>query len=838
MFPLSLDAGNEQYELPGLLAVTAPRKTARMRSQDLLILMLELTTPAGGLASITAAQQQEILNRLAETYFATPGSVTAGLRTVVTRLNDFLLNRNLRAAQGGQIIGSLNLAAVHGEILTLAHGGPTHSYFLDKTHAQHFDDSLISRGLGLSRNAVPRFYQTNLKANDVLILCADPPAAWEQTFSGTPNLALDHLRRRMLSDAGIQFRAGVIKFLAGKGQVNQWRPAVARRQRGDSPSTSTQTAAVPHPAAGGQPIREAIPAHPAIPQAEEILPVQGVAAGSDVVVSPNMPEMMENEEVNAGVSATEVNVSPQVTSLAGKPEVEPAAAENKEETLKMETAGSEGIRLGRAVRMEERGQASGSVGVRPAPRAPVPGKTSFPRPQPVPPQRESGPGLSEVLRRRLVPVWRKAISARGRISGAVSRLLSRLFPKRSEPLISLSPSTMLIIAVIVPFLIGTAGAVVYFRMGRSERFDLLMMQAKQYANQVSQLSDPVQQREGWGRVIEILEEAEKYGSSEESAELYRQAVNTLDQLEGYVRLDFRPVTSGGFDQSVNITRILARLNQVYLLDSSQGRILSMTRVTTGDYEINPFFNCGPGKAGGAFIGPLIDLAELPVNNDLNAEVLGIDSAGNLVYCASNKTGFDSRPLAMPDTGWGEITGMTTYNDTLYVLDPKANAVYWYSGERGIYAGPPHLYFDQNIPRMADVVDLAVDQEFLYLLHADGRMTICSSGGVSFATTRCTDPAPYGDSRAGYEPSPLAFPDTSFTQIQTTEPPDPSLFALDSRNTSIYHLSQRRMNYQRQYRPMLDSDFPLPNRAPTAFAISPNRRALLAFGYEVFYASLP
>jgi hypothetical protein len=424
------------------------------------------------------------------------------------------------------------------------------------------------------------------------------------------------------------------------------------------------------------------------------------------------------------------------------------------------------------------------------------------------------------------------------MAGATNGLFGRLFPKRAEPLINLSPSAMLMIAIIVPFLIGTAGAVVYFRLGRTERFETLFLQSQQYAAQAGQLSEPGQQREGWTRVLEMVNEAEKYGASEESLALRRQAQDILDGLEGYVRLDFRPATSGDFEQNVTITRILAKLNQVYLLDSTQGRILSMTRVTTGGFEINSFFNCGPGRAGGAFIGPLIDLAELPVNNDLNAEVLGIDAGGNLVYCAANKTGFDSRPLALPAVGWGEIKGMATYNDVLYVLDPKANAVYWYSGERGVYADAPHLYFDEDIPHMADVIDLAIDQEFLYLLHADGRMTICSSGGVSFAATRCTDPAPYGDGRPGYEPSPLVLPGTNFAQIQTTEPPDPSLYALDTLNSAIYHLSQRRMNLQRQYRPLLDSDFPLPMRAPTAFAISPNRRAILAFGHQVFFAPLP
>lgn len=833
IFPLSLDAGQEQHELPGLFVASAPRKTARMRSQDILILLLNLTTPSGGPAAITAVQEQEILNRLSETYFTTPGSVTAGLRAVVTRLNDFLFGRNLGSGQGGQIIGVLNLASLHGNILTLAHGGPTHSFFLGKTRTQHFDDGLGLRGLGLSRQATPRFYQTELADHDTLIICPDPPQIWDQGLGTAQNLTLEHLRRRMLSNAGVQLKAVVAQVSTGKGIVHYWRPVISQpRPIKSSPSLT------PAPFMVSQQVNaEKSPEAPPVVQDNEqpVMPEIIEELGTEAVDVAN--GMVAADGVDLAVS--DQNLSEPSDILTGEDDFDTPELDVEVDHPAAQAVESSGIRLSRAVstkvdpdtaaRLPE--HRSRARVIKPAENPPAKPRSSKPTPVPATPP-------SEVIRRNLAPAWRKGSAVRARTVGVFSKLSSRLFPKRSEPLINLSPSVMLMIAIIVPILIGTAGGAVYYRLGRTERFETLFSQARQYAAQTSQLTDPVQQREGWKRVLEMINEAKVYGSSAEAVDLVRQAQNSLDQLEGHVRLDFRPVSSSGFEHGVIITRMLAKLNQVYLLDSSQGRILSMTRLTTGGYEINPFFGCGPGKAGGTYIGPLIDLAELPVNNELNAEVLGIDAGGNLVYCAGNKPGFDSRTLAIPDAGWGEIKGIVTYNDTLYVLDPKGNAVYWYSGERGMYADAPHLYFDENIPQMADVIDLAVDQEFLYLLHADGRMTICTSGGVLYGSTRCTDPAPYGDGREGYEPSPLTFLGTNLTQIQTTEPPDPSLFALDTLNTSIYHLSQRRMNLQKQYRPMLNSDFPVPNRPVTAFAISPNRRALLAFGNQVFFAPLP
>jgi hypothetical protein len=380
------------------------------------------------------------------------------------------------------------------------------------------------------------------------------------------------------------------------------------------------------------------------------------------------------------------------------------------------------------------------------------------------------------------------------------------------------------------------GTTVYARLGLAEEFQKRLQSAKEYTQQASQLKDPAQQREGLRQAYAMLLEANKLGGNDEAQALKKQIVSALDDLDGIVRLDYQPAISGNLS-GVTISGIVTSLNDVYLLDSSQGRILRLYRVSSG-YEIDPTFNCGPGQAGAIIINPLVDMVALPTNNDMHSTVMGIDAGGNLVYCAPNLTGFDSLPLALPDAGWGNIAGITLYGNTLYVMDPKANAVYRYDGMDGVFNNPPHLYFDNVIPQMTDVIDLAVDQEFLYLLHADGRMTVCQSSGFAFAATKCTDPAPYGDSRPGYEPNPLLFAGSRFTHIQTTEPPDPSLFALDAANKSVYHLSLRRLNLQRQYRAVIDGNFPLPNEAATAFAIAPNRRVLVAFGNKLFFAPLP
>lgn len=859
IFPLSLETGQERYDLPGLLVLSATRKAARMRAQDHLALYCKLHTIAGSSAgasspaqpgvALTQAQLREILTRLAETYFTFSGSITAGLRVVAARLNDFLLNRNLKSAHEGQIVATLNMAVIHGDRLVVAHAGATHSFLLAQNEVLHFDDGQAGRGLGLSRQIIPRFYQASLNAGDLLVLCADPPASWnERTLVNSPQLSFDHLRRRLTSDAGIDLQAGIVRFQAGKGQVSYWRtgetahfpgktPVDGRRapRREASPGSAVQKEApAPYePAADAQ----ASANEPAAARAEP----EATPGGIDQVLAMGVTTVESSQEDSEKtVASAEVFLG--LTGDKRTSEQEAPAAPHQVKPQQIPQADRI---VGRASDVMG-GQAVARPGIRrESGRAAVRSKESkhaFAAP--------STPRQPGAFQKRLAALGDKArqgLKNTGlflvRMGRDVSKGLARIIPRQYDaeghviPFFNLSTGQMLAIAIIIPLVVVAVGTTVYARLGVTEEFHKRLQSAKEYAQQASQLKDPVQQREGWRQAYALLLEANKLGVNDETLALKKQIVDALDELDGIIRLDYQPAISGNLPSGVIISGIVTTLNDVYLLDSSQGRILRLYRVSSS-YDIDPTFNCGPGQAGAIIINPLIDLVSLPTNNEMHSTVMGIDAGGNLVYCAPNLTGFDSVPLALPDSGWGNIVGMTLYGNTLYVLDPKANAVYRYDGLDGVFNNPPHLYFDNIIPQMNDIIDLAVDQEFLYLLHADGRMTVCQSSDFAFAATKCTDPAPYGDSRPGYEPAPLSFAGSHFTHIQTTEPPDPSLFSLDSANKSIYHLSLRRLNLQRQYRAVINGNFPLPNEAATAFAIAPNRRVLVAFGNKLFFAALP
>ena len=140
----------------------------------------------------------------------------------------------------------------------------------------------------------------------------------------------------------------------------------------------------------------------------------------------------------------------------------------------------------------------------------------------------------------------------------------------------------------------------------------------------------------------------------------------------------------------------------------------------------------------------------------------------------------------------------------------------------------------------NVIDLAVDGNDLFLLHADGRMTQCTFSELEVSPTRCVDPLPYTDTRPGREGQAFASP-PAFTQILATQPPDPSLLILEPERQSIYLFSLR-LTFQRQYRPEIQPGSSLRSAAlpaATAFGISPDKRfVFMAFGNQVSYAAVP
>ena len=386
---------------------------------------------------------------------------------------------------------------------------------------------------------------------------------------------------------------------------------------------------------------------------------------------------------------------------------------------------------------------------------------------------------------------------------------------------------MVFIAIAIPLVLATIGGVVFLQRGRAQQHQIYYEQAVEEASYAVSLTNPVEQRMAWQTALGDLDKAEGYTVTSQSQELRTQIITNLDNLDAIKRLDYQQAIVGGLDSGVNVSQMVATATDLYLLNQAEGNVLRAIMTGRG-YEIDPSFQCGP-TYGPVNVGPLVDIAELPPGSFENASLLAMDNNGNLLYCVVGSQPY-SAAMAPPNTGFGLPIGMTLDRSDLYVLDPKVNAVWIYRNLEVIE--PPRLYFGDTIPPMEDVIDLAVYNDELFLLHADGHMTKCTYSGLAESPTRCDDPYPYSDNRPGKIHGPT-IEDTVFSQIYFLSFPERSIYLLDPQNQSIFYFSVL-LNLQSQYQPKE----PIVEGNATAFAISPNRTAFLAIRNYVYYAAMP
>lgn len=213
--PLHRRDGQDQSYLPGLHLLAAPKRAARGRADERLILQLTLPPEL----ALSADQQHHLLADLAEGYFRTPGAVTSALREQAERINAYFLQLNKKGQPGAAL---LNILSIREDRATLAQCGPLQAFLLGSDGIQHFyDPPVAGRGLGLSNNTEIRFYQFELQPNNFVLLLSQLPPGWtEKTLSDVSGQKLSTLRRRFLSEAGPNLQATLVAAQPGSGGLS------------------------------------------------------------------------------------------------------------------------------------------------------------------------------------------------------------------------------------------------------------------------------------------------------------------------------------------------------------------------------------------------------------------------------------------------------------------------------------------------------------------------------------------------------------------------------------------------------------------------------------------
>lgn len=757
LLPLYMPAGKDSPIIPGVYISDGPRRPARGRRFDQLILYFEMV----GNAPVSLVQKRKILERVAQTFYKTSGTVTSAMQTVAEGLNKFLLDRNLRGGSSGHKgSGLLTMGVLRRDRILLGHCGEVSTFSITSQGVEHlYESHPVGRGLGLGRTTPISFFHVNLKPRDTLVFVNRPSASWTETvLQDLKNLSLESMRLSLINKINPEENAILIQAKEGTGKIVFRGPKAKVSRKKASAEKKTE----PAPSDG----------------------VQGKQA-----VSPQVKDVTAAGQLRKGAAGSD-----QQRQVASAPATRPAA---KDDEIVVETE-----KHVEQVKAEDSSVQTGQ-------------KRSI---------------MAPLLRASAV-ILRAFSNSVSRLLRAFGVLLRRILP--GEGMLTLPSSVMILVAVAVPLVVVGISTVIYYQQGRTGQYEQFYSLAYQTAEQASVQTDADLQREGWKAVIGYLDKAEEYEITADSQNLRNQARLIFDGLDGVIRLDFQPALSEDLPQSTVVTRIAAASNEIFMLDTNSGDVRRAISINRG-YQLDDAFQCGPSFFSDRGIGKIIDIAIAPRGSEPYVTLLGMDNNGNLITCIPGEQ-TTSLTLAPPPSNWAEPRAFTIENGHLYVLDPKTNAVWIYWGRK--YDEQPQLFFADQVPPMEDVIDLAVDNNDLYLLHSDGHTTICTFSDVEVSPTHCIDPLPYVDSRSGRENQPF-LSEYTFNQISAIDPPDPSLYFLEPENLALYLFSLRTLTFHRQYRP-LDNAVLDQTQTATAFALNQDIRiAFLAAGNRVYYAGIP
>ncbi|MFM8322778.1 MAG: hypothetical protein ACKOC5_17845 [Chloroflexota bacterium] len=845
-------AGRDYPELLCLHAAAAPRRAARGRDLDRLVLYLSMS----GNAPLPPGKQDQALTGLAQVYYNTPGSVTAALRRVAEEFNATLLERNLRLSSSSrQGLAVLVQAVVRGERLYLAHSGPAYSFLIAAGGSHLFyDPEMDEHGLGQGKVTPISFFQAELQSSDTLLLSTQPSPEWtREALNGLHGQGPESLRRKLFAASAPDLNAVLLQVRPGKGVINLPRPGIPPAEAAPAAATSLQPAAAleaavalepaappvappvappPIPAAVQPPPPPAAlePAPPEIPPATpSALPAPAAPEAMYLPAPDDLPPWEVGDEAPAGVDALETGalypdtpgdaapVEPPLQNMAGdqaEAKIRPAAAaEMPEQPAQPALMGAPA-----AVVTAAAPAVAASTPAASAPAAAA-GATAG-----------GSPAGGSPAGARLASVG-AALSGAGSAAGRGLRaFLARLLPE--DVFAGLPSSLMAFVALAVPVVVVIIASMVYLRLGRDVQYETLMAQAQSLAARGLEQADVSARRSDLSAVLGLLDKARRYRvESSDALDLRRRVQTELDELELIQRVSYQPAVIGGLPAAVRVSRMAAIGEDLYLLDSVSGQVIRAVFTEQG-FQVDPAFQCGPTTAGSISVGSLIDIIAWPAGFEPEAVLMGMDASGGVVYCKPDAPPVKTEHLARPETeNWGRISGFSLDLGDTYVLDAPSHGVWIYPLSN--YEASPTKFFNGEIPALDDVVDLVANRDDLYMLHLDGHLTLCGYSTFAGVPTRCSQPR-YTDFRPGRDGLPLV-PPAPFVQLQNTAPPDPSLFLLEGQTQAIYHFSLRNLAFQQQYLPQE----PLAGGAATAFLVDNLERYLyLALGSQIYYAVMP
>ena len=178
------------------------------------MLFLTLGTTSGPLGA--AGALDTLARQAAQTYYGTPGTITAALREAAGEVNRRLLFANQRQGATSHLEGRLMAAVLRGNDVYLAQSGPGQAIVIRPGQVSRFtSDEAAVRPLGVSVAPHVRFHHAQVGPGDILLLTASPPPLWsDPTLSGLADLEPAQAVERLVAASGQDLTGLLIRLTA------------------------------------------------------------------------------------------------------------------------------------------------------------------------------------------------------------------------------------------------------------------------------------------------------------------------------------------------------------------------------------------------------------------------------------------------------------------------------------------------------------------------------------------------------------------------------------------------------------------------------------------------
>ena len=814
-YPFSVRDNNEYTNVSGYLVGTADRKIARTRINDVIILKFS------PFRKLDANEELVLLGFLEKTsrfYFKTNGPITTVTRKSGEFLNDLLIKFNSSKNIREIINGSFQLLVLRNSEAYFVHCGSPAAFVISKIHSYQFDEKVSgNQGLGISKNVKFKFFHAELQSGDRIILCDRAPSNWTiEALTEDPRISISHLRKTLLQKQNQDFTAIILQVRTGSGNVHQLKlenQTLLSSSDGETQDFSKN-------------------------EESEVKDNKTLSSNETYITE------IEEPKVDPGVLTTElsgylskdqipappflqVDYSKNKDNLSSRPRIDRDVSLDRGENIEISPSRLyQDTKETRKTGLDQEQVANpGTIDKAfKEPRKPIINRSGLIR-------------FLNSFKLVLVKLTSNSEKINSSLSENTAKLISRANPSSKDAGTSLSSTSMFFMAILVPILVVAISMTVYFRSGRVEQHDKFVFQANQLVIQANSETDVTKRAVIFQDALLFLDEAEKYGTTETSDELRSIIQEELDTLQGVTRIRLQNTIAGGLDRRIQISRMLVSTSEdLYALDEGTGRVIRLV-FTNNDYEVDTSFICGPGNYEQIIVHELVDIESITINNSLNAVVIGIDRGGNLLLCSVNKAPTAIK-LNLPEMGWGQIKAIAFNGYSIYILDvdEKTRDLYRLPANGLKFDENPESIFSGNIPEnLTNINDMAIYDDQLFLVRNTGELMNCSIGN---AEINCNQSIGYGFILQGQSRSITdVVTGVDFSQVQTTQPPDPSIFFMDRLNSAVYHFSLA-LNMQKQIRPNFVGAIAKPEGQITAFTVSPYGIIHFAYGHQLFFGYLP